>query len=90
MLGAYFSYIYFNYVFAASGTVALLLSIMLAISSVSLVALAIYFGLLRRKINSISYVMVVSLAVALFVEQLIKVVFRCDKHQRAAASAREL
>jgi branched-chain amino acid transport system permease protein len=48
---------------------------LLAIASVCLVALFLYFVILRRRINSISYVMVMSLAVALFVEQVTKLYF---------------
>jgi branched-chain amino acid transport system permease protein len=75
MLGAYFTYIYFTFVFASAGTIALLASIALAIASVCVTALLLFFVLLRRKISSISYVMVMSLAVALFVEQILKVHF---------------
>jgi len=75
MLGAYFTYIYFNFLFGQGGTLALLASYVCAIVSVSLVALILFFALFRRKIDSISYVMVVSLAFALFVEQFMKVYF---------------
>lgn len=75
MLGAYFTYIYFNYLFAAAGTLALVSAIMLAIISVIVVAMFLFFVLFRRKMESLSFVMVISLAFALFVEQLTKVFF---------------
>ena len=75
MLGAYFTYIFFNFVFGAAGVPALLAAIACAIISVIIVAMFLFLVLFRRKIDSISYVMVVSLAFALFVEQLTKVFF---------------
>jgi len=75
MLGAYFTYIFYNYVFAAAGTPALLASIALSIAAVSSVALILYLVIFRRNIGSTSYVMVISLATALFVEQVMKLMF---------------
>lgn len=75
MLAAYFTYIYFNFVFAQAGLFALLASIACAILSAVGVAMFLFFVLFRRKIDSISYIMVISLAFALFVEQLAKVFF---------------
>src|SRR5690625_2626018 len=75
MLGAYFTYIYFNYLFISAGFFSLLFSIILAIISVVAISMFIYFVLFRRKIESLSYVMVISLAFALFVEQIMQVYF---------------
>ena len=75
MLGAYFTYIYLNYVFVAAGTVALLASIALSVATVAVLALLLYLIVFRRNIESISYVMVISLAFALFVEQIMKLAF---------------
>jgi len=75
MLGAYFTYIFYNYVFAAGGTPALFASIALSIAAVSVVALFLYLVIFRRNIGSTSYVMVISLAIALFVEQVMKLMF---------------
>jgi branched-chain amino acid transport system permease protein len=75
MLGAYFTYIYLNFVFAQAGVLALPAAILCAIASVVVVAMLLFFVLFRRKIDSISYIMVISLAFALFIEQLTKVFF---------------
>ena len=75
MLGAYFTYIYLNYVFAAADTGSLLGAIALSVATVSLVAVLLYWVVFRRNIESTSYVMVVSLAAALFVEQIMKLLF---------------
>lgn len=72
MLGAYFAYVYFNFVF---GHANLLAAVACAIISVVIVAFFLFFLLFRRKIDSISYVMVISLAFALFIEELMKVFF---------------
>ena len=75
MLGAYFTYIYLNYVFVVAGTGSLLASIALSVITVSVVALLLYLVVFRRNIESTSYVMVISLAAALFVEQIMKLLF---------------
>ena len=75
MLGAYFAYIYLNYVFVDTGTAALLSSIALSVVTVAVLALLLYLVVFRRNIQSISYVMVISLAFALFVEQVMKLAF---------------
>lgn len=63
------------FVFGQEGLYAVLASIICAIASVVLVALVLFFVLFQRKINSISYIMVISLAFALFVEEITKVYF---------------
>lgn len=75
MLGAYLTYIYFDVVFHGAGHWALLGSIVLAIASVTAIALLLHVTVFRRKIESTSYVMVMSLAVALFVEEVLKLLF---------------
>src|SRR5699024_10498846 len=69
MLGAYFTHIFYNYVFDGNGMGILFLSIVLAILFVCVFALFLYFILFRRRIDSVPYVMVISLAIALFSEQ---------------------
>lgn len=75
MLGAYFTYIYFNYVFIEPGVISLSLSILCAVITVVCVAMFIFFVLFKRKIESLSFVMVISLAFALFVEQVMQFYF---------------
>jgi branched-chain amino acid transport system permease protein len=75
MLGAYFTYIFYEFVFGAAGTPALLAAIVSSIAAVCLVSMFLYVVVFRRNINSVSYVMVISLAVALFVEQVMKLMF---------------
>jgi branched-chain amino acid transport system permease protein len=75
MLGAYLTYIYFDVVFHGAGHWALLCSIVFAIASVTAIALLLHVTVFRRKIESTSYVMVMSLAVALFVEEVLKLLF---------------
>jgi branched-chain amino acid transport system permease protein len=75
MLGAYFTYIFYEFVFGAGGTAALFAAILSSIAAVCLVAIFLYLVVFRRNISSVSYVMVISLAVALFVEQLMKLMF---------------
>ena len=75
MLGAYFTYIYLNYLFVDVSTAALLASIALSVITVAVLALLLYLVVFRRNIESISYVMVISLAFALFVEQIMKLAF---------------
>lgn len=72
MLGAYFTHIFYHYFLGAGGTVALMAAIVLAVLTVCVFALFLYFGLFRRRIDSVPYVMVISLAVALFVEQVLR------------------
>jgi branched-chain amino acid transport system permease protein len=72
MLGAYFTYIFYHLLFADRY---LLLAIALAVPSVCLIASFLYFVLFRRCLESTSYVMVISLASALFIEQLAKMIF---------------
>ncbi|MFA5520366.1 MAG: branched-chain amino acid ABC transporter permease [Castellaniella sp.] len=72
MLGAYFTYIFYTYLLGASGTIALLFAMLLSIIIVCLFTLFLYFVLFRRRIDSVPYVMVISLAVALFAEQVLR------------------
>lgn len=72
MLGAYFTYVFFELAFHKA---LLLPSIALAVATVCVVAGGLYAVLLRPRIASTSYVMVMSLAAALFVEQCLKLAF---------------
>lgn len=72
MLGGYFTYLFYGPLFGGRW---LLLAIGLAVLSTCAVAALIYGLLLRRRLQSASYVMVMSLAVALFVEQCLRAGF---------------
>lgn len=75
MLAAYFTYIFYVFLFGSAGTLALLGAIGLAIAAVCIFALILYFAVFGRKIESPSYVMVISLAIALFTEQILSLKF---------------
>ena len=72
MLGAYFTHIFYNYLFGGGGLGILLLAMALAVLLVCLFALFLYFGLFKRRVDSVPYVMVISLAIALFAEQVLR------------------
>lgn len=69
MLGAYFTYIFYNF-FNRSGEFSLVLAILSAIGTVTLFAIGIYMLLLKKRIQSHAYVMVMSLSIALFVSEV--------------------
>lgn len=75
MLGAYFTYILYTNLFGQTGLVALILSMSLAILCVAVFAVLIYRFFYMRRIESISYVMVISLAIALFVSELMALLY---------------
>jgi branched-chain amino acid transport system permease protein len=75
MLGAYFTYIYYSNLFDQVGQAQLIASMLLAVLSTSVVALFLYRVVYRRRIESISYVMVISLAVALFVGEVMSLLY---------------
>lgn len=75
MLGAYFTYIYYAEVIGEPNLMALLLSMTLAIVTVALFAVLIYRYLYQRRIESISYVMVISLAIALLVSEVMSLLY---------------
>ena len=70
MLGAYFTYIFYAQLFGQTGQTGLVVSMLLAVGAVALVAVLIHLVLLRRHIRSEGYVMVMSLAVALFASEV--------------------
>ncbi len=72
MLGGYFTYLFYGPLFGGRW---LLLAIALAVLSTCVVAALLHAVLLRRRLQSPSYVMVMSLAVALFVEQCLRAGF---------------
>lgn len=75
MLGAYFTYIFYSTVFSGFGNAAPFISMVCGVGVTSLVSLAIYYFVFRRRIESVSYVMVISLAVALFVGEIMALLY---------------
>jgi len=75
MLGAYLTYIFYSLVFGSGGVNSLILSAMLSVISVGIIACLVYNILLRPHIQSITYVMVMTLAIALFVSEIMSLLF---------------
>ena len=75
MLGAYLTFIFYSLVFHGGGAPVLIGSACLALVSVGLIAGAIYYVLLRPNISSVTYVMVMTLALALFVAEIMALLF---------------
>ena len=75
MLGAYLTYIFYTFVFAAGGINLLLISAILSVLSVGIIACLVYYILLRPHIESLLYVMVMTLALALFVGEVMSLLF---------------
>jgi len=75
MLGAYLTFILYSLVFHGGSTGWLLLSVIGALGLVALIAWAIYYVLLRPNITSIPYVMVMTLALALFFSEIMALLF---------------
>lgn len=75
MLGAYLTYIFYTFIFAAGGINLLILSAILAVLSVGMFACLVYYILLRPHIHSLIYVMVMTLALALFVSEIMSLLF---------------
>ena len=75
MLGAYLTYIFYTLIFGAEGISLLILSAILAVLSVGVVACLVYYVLLRPYIHSLTYVMVMTLALALFVSEIMSLLF---------------
>lgn len=69
MLGAYMTFIVYTNLLPYDGTAYLLLSILLSLIFVSCFAVFVYRFAFQRGIDSISYVMVISLAIALLVSE---------------------
>ncbi|MGM0561109.1 MAG: branched-chain amino acid ABC transporter permease [Pseudomonadota bacterium] len=75
MLGAYFTFIIFSQLFSDGGTVSLIISMLLATACVSIFSLFVYRFIYLRAINSISYIMVISLAISLFVSEIMALLY---------------
>ena len=75
MLGAYFTYIFHVEVIGQAGLIPLLASMALAIVTVAVFAVLIYRFIYLRHIESISYVMVISLAIALLVSEVMSLLY---------------
>jgi branched-chain amino acid transport system permease protein len=75
MLGAYLTYIFYALVFGQGGLGVLILSTILSVLTVSLIAVLVYYSLLRPHIESLVYVMVMTLALALFAGEVMSLLF---------------
>jgi len=75
MLGAYLTFIFYTMVFSGEGTSCLVLSAVLSVLSVAIFACLIYYAVLRPHIESFIYVMVMTLALALFVGEVMSLLF---------------
>ncbi len=75
MLGAYFTFIFYSLVFRSGQSGTLISSLILAVISVSVFACLVYQVLLRKKIESLVYTMVMTLALALFVSEIMSLLF---------------
>jgi len=75
MLGAYFTFIFYHQVFHSGASGTLISSMALAVAAVLAVAGMVYYLLLRRKIDSLIYTMVMTLALALFVGEIMSLLF---------------
>ena len=75
MLGAYFTFIFYSLVFRSGQSGTLISSMILAVISVSVFACLVYQVLLRKKIESLVYAMVMTLALALFVSEIMSLLF---------------
>jgi len=75
MLGAYFTFIFYSLVFRSGQSGTLISSMILAVISVSVFACLVYQVLLRQKIESLVYTMVMTLALALFVSEIMSLLF---------------
>ncbi len=75
MLGAYFTFIFYSLVFHSVKGSVLVFSLILAVFSVTGLACLVYQLLLRRKIESLVYTMVMTLALALFISEIMSLIF---------------
>jgi len=75
MLGAYFTFIFYSLVFRSGQSGTLVFSLILAVISVAVFACLVYHVLLRKKIESLVYTMVMTLALALFVSEIMSLLF---------------
>ena len=75
MLGAYLTFILYSLVLSGQSTGILILSGGLAVIMVGLIACAIYILLLRKRIQNMIYVMVMTLALSLFASEVMSLLF---------------
>ncbi|MEJ2715974.1 MAG: branched-chain amino acid ABC transporter permease [Deltaproteobacteria bacterium] len=75
MLGAYLTFIFYSLLFHGGSSGILIVSAGLALVSVGLIAAVVYQVLLRPNIGSVTYVMVMTLALALFVGEVMALLF---------------
>jgi len=75
MLGAYLTFIFYSLVFHGASTGGLVLSAALSLLSVGLISALVYQVLLRPNIQSVTYVMVMTLALALFASEIMSLLF---------------
>ncbi len=75
MLGAYLTFIFYSLVLHGASTGGLIFSVFLALVCVGLIAGIIYYILLRPNIQSVIYVMVLTLALALFFSEVMSLFF---------------
>ena len=75
MLGAYLTFIFYSLIFHGGSTTWLLLSVLCALGMVAVIAWWIYYFLLRQNVSSVTYVMVMTLALALFVSEIMALLF---------------
>ncbi|MCJ7494864.1 MAG: branched-chain amino acid ABC transporter permease [Deltaproteobacteria bacterium] len=75
MLGAYLTFVFYHLVLHSGAGGTLVLSMVLAVASVAALACLVYYLLLRKKIESLIYTMVMTLALALFVSEIMSLLF---------------
>ena len=75
MLGAYLTFIFYSLIFSGSGPNWLIFSGLLAVFSVGLIGCLVYYVLLRPQIKSTTYILVMTLALALFVSEIMSLLF---------------
>ncbi|MBW2037280.1 MAG: branched-chain amino acid ABC transporter permease [Deltaproteobacteria bacterium] len=69
------TYIFYSMVFGTGGKLILLLSSVLSVVSVGIIACIVYYVLLRPRIESLTYVLVITLALALFIGEIMSLFF---------------
>jgi branched-chain amino acid transport system permease protein len=75
MLGAYFTFIFYQRIFHGGAGGILISSVASAVAAVMILACLVYYVLLRRRIDSLIYTMVMTLALALFVGEIMSLLF---------------
>jgi branched-chain amino acid transport system permease protein len=75
MLGAYFTFIFYQRIFHGGTGGILISSVASAVAAVMILACLVYYVLLRRRIDSLIYTMVMTLALALFVGEIMSLLF---------------